>query len=395
MKITGIAAEYNPFHLGHAYHLRKSRENDPETAVAAVMSGDFVQRGEAAVYSKYARAEAACRCGADLVVELPPAWALSSAEGFARGCVRILAGLGATMMAFGAEAEEPAALEEIAGVLLREDFAGMVKERLQRNPRQSFAAARQQTAEELLGRSLPEMKRPNNILAIEYLKAIRELHPGCRPVAVRRAGAEHDSAEQGSILSAMALRKRLYGKEDVDRWVPAEAAAVFRREREAGREAGDRELYERLLLARLRMLREEDFCMLRDAGGGLGQRLFRAARTGGGLEEIVQEASSTRYPAARVRRLLLCAALGVQPASREELPGCARILAFNDRGREILRNVRDFPVLTKTGDCRCLEEESRRQVELAAAEHDFYALCCPHAGPWPAGEDWRQGPVIC
>ena len=395
MKITGIAAEYNPFHLGHAYHLQKSREEDPERCIVAVMSGDFVQRGEAASYNKYARAEAACRCGVDLVVELPLAWALSSAEGFARGAVRILSGIGADTIAFGAESEKLSELEEIADALLQEDFVHAVRERLTREPKQSFAAARQRTAEERLGRPLPEMKQPNNILAIEYLKAIQELQPALRPLAVRRFGAEHDSAGEGGILSAKALRTLLAEGNPIDRWIPEEAAIIFGKETREGRQVYGGNTYERVLLSRLRSLQCGDFCELHDAEGGLGQKLFNAFRTAGSMEEIIREVSSSRYASARVRRLCLCAALGVQPAARENLPGYARILAFNGRGREILKSVRGIPVLTKTGDYRILDGESRIQVELAAAAHDFYTLCYPHAGPWPAGEDWRKGPTRC
>ena len=394
MKITGIAAEYNPFHLGHAYHLFASRGDDPDTAVAAVMSGDFVQRGEAAVYSKYARAEAACRCGADLVVELPLEWGLSSAEGFARGCVRILAGLGAGSIAFGTEAGALSGLEEIADVLTQEGFAERIRDRLREDPRQSYAAARQQLAEETLGRPLPEMRQANNILAIEYLKAVRELEPGLSPVAVQRVGAAHDGARRDGYASAMELRRLLREGRSIDAWIPAEAAEVFRREREAGREVSDVELYERLLLARLRMLRCEDFCAHPDAGGGLGEKLFHAVRTAGCMEEILQEAAGKRFSLARIRRILLCAALGVQPAAREQLPQTARILAFNDKGREILRNAQGIRLLTKTGDSGKLDPESRKQVKTAADAHDFYVLLYPHGAPWACGEDWQKGPVI-
>ena len=128
MKTIGIVAEYNPFHLGHAWHVQESRRlassdmsgaaqdaTDTDTAVVAVMSGDVVQRGEAAVFSKYARSEAACRSGVDLVAELPLPWALASAEGFARGAVSLLASLGAAYLSFGSERLHARSLPEPAG----------------------------------------------------------------------------------------------------------------------------------------------------------------------------------------------------------------------------------------------------------------------------------------
>jgi len=115
MSIIGIVCEYNPFHNGHEYHIAMSKKKLGEDAsIVCVMSGDFVQRGEAAMYSKYARAEAACRCGVDLVLELPLPWCLSSAEGFARGAVGLLGGLGAGYISFGSECGETEPLEEIA-----------------------------------------------------------------------------------------------------------------------------------------------------------------------------------------------------------------------------------------------------------------------------------------
>ena len=173
MKTIGVVAEYNPFHYGHAYHLAESRRIAGEdAAVIAVMSGDFVQRGEAAVYSKYARAEAACRCGADLVVELPLPWALASAEGFAKAAVKILAAMGTDLISFGSETENLEELAAVADLLRQEGFIDRVRRMLKEHPEQNYAAARQQTAEQILGRKLDCMQRPNSILALEYLKAI-------------------------------------------------------------------------------------------------------------------------------------------------------------------------------------------------------------------------------
>ena len=135
MKTIGVVAEYNPFHYGHAYHLAESRRIAGEdAAVIAVMSGDFVQRGEAAVYSKYARAEAACRCGADLVVELPLPWALASAEGFAKAAVKILAAMGTDLISFGSETENLEELAAVADLLRQEGFIDRVRRMLKEHP---------------------------------------------------------------------------------------------------------------------------------------------------------------------------------------------------------------------------------------------------------------------
>ena len=148
MAIIGIVSEYNPFHLGHLYHINESkRALGEDSTVVCVMSGDFMQRGEAAVYSKFARAEAACRCGADLVIELPLPWCLSSAENFARGALSLLSNVGADHLSFGSEAGSLEGLKEIAAVLLDNSITEDIKNLLSDNGNQSFAAARQSALE--------------------------------------------------------------------------------------------------------------------------------------------------------------------------------------------------------------------------------------------------------
>ena len=296
MKTIGIVAEYNPFHRGHAWHLEESRRlalaaggdaapagctPEEDTAVIAVMSGDFVQRGEAAVFSKYARAEAACRCGADLVVELPLPWSLSSAEGFARGAVTMLAALGAELISFGSEtAGQLPALETLAALLADQAFTEEVRERLKRDPAQSFASARQSAAEARLGRPLPALRQPNNILALEYLKAIREKQLPLTPLAVARRGSGHDEAGESAYPSASELRGRLRDGRELAAGLPPEAEAVFRRERVAGRLAADPERQSLLMLSRLRGLRRRTFLLWRTPGTDSERDCIRRCGTG-------------------------------------------------------------------------------------------------------------------
>lgn len=432
MKTIGIVAEYNPFHLGHALQIHEARRivetEGEEAAVIAVMSGDFVQRGEAAVFSKYARAEAACRSGADLVVELPLPWSLSSAEGFARGAVTMLADLGAEILSFGcetgdgasrngnsgpAEAEAdgrmPAAekrlreLEEAAELILSREFTEEVLKRLKTDPEQSFAAARQACVEEKLGKALPFLRQPNSILALEYLKAIRELDLPLRPLAIPRRGAGHDERGANPLPSASELRDRLRCGRGIESHVPAAAAEVFRREIQQGRAVTDAGEQGRLLLSRLRWLTEEDFRNLPEAGDGLGNRLSGAVRTEATYEAVLRAASTRRYPLARIRRLCFCAALGVPAGAAAGRPPYARILALNERGRRILRNAEErqtgsgagIPILNKPAHVRELDGSAQAIFGLGAQAHDFYTLLYPAEAERLCGEDWRRGPVIC
>ena len=398
MEIVGVAAEYNPFHRGHELHLARTRRAFGEDAAfVCVLSGDFVQRGEAAVFSKHARAEAACRCGADLAVELPLPWSLSSAEGFARGAVRLLGGLGCTAISFGSEAGELEPLEELARELVDPELQSRVKAKLAADATLSYAAARQLAAADRLGAEKAALLgQPNNILAVEYLKAAHELRLPLRPFTMARQGSGHD-ASGGELLSAMAIRRLLYEGEDVSSQIPEGAAAVYEREIRCGRAPVDRQALETALLARLRALREEDFEALPDGGDGLGLRLCRAAKAEPTLDAVLAAAGTKRYALARLRRMLCCAALGLRSEDLSGLPPYARVLAATERGREVLRAAsrsEGLPILTKPAAVRELPADCLRVFELGANAHDLWALGCPAAEERRGGGDWRASPVI-
>ena len=255
MRIIGIVCEYNPFHKGHEYQIAKSRELlGEDAAVVCVMSGDFVQRGEAALFSKYARAEAACRCGADLVAELPLPWAVSSAEGFARGAVSILAGLGAEFISFGSESGNTVELEKIADCLLDTTMHDKIKAEMDRDASLSYASARQKALFKTIGATSALISEPNNILAVEYIKAIKELGLNLKPMTVRREGVLHDAPEKsGGFASASELRRMLEAGEDCKTYIPEAAFEIFEREIRAGRVI-DRDRMDTAILSRLRSL---------------------------------------------------------------------------------------------------------------------------------------------
>ena len=394
----GVVCEYNPFHRGHLYHLRESRRAVGEdAAVVCVMSGDFVQRGEAAVYSKYARAEAAVACGADLVVELPLPWCLSSAEGFARGAVGLLGALGVERLCFGSESGETGAIEELAALVCSETFLESVKARMRADGTLSFAAAREAAARERLGETAELLGRPNDILAVEYCKAIRMGGYAMRPFAVKRIGSGHDRSEGEGPCSASELRHRLCAGESVEGEIPPEAERVFRRESEHGRALLRRDALELPMLARLRSLTEEDFLALPDATDGLGQRLYRAVQEEPCLDAIHAAARTKRYALARIRRLCLCACLGVKKGMAEGVPPYARVLAANERGRASLRDISrcaQIPILTKPAAVRTLPENCAALFSLGAQAHDFYVLGRPEQTERRPGEDWRTGPAL-
>ncbi len=399
MAVIGVVCEYNPFHRGHLLQLERARAAlGEESPVACVMSGDFVQRGEAAVYAKSARAEAACRCGADLVAELPLPWSLASAEGFARGAVSLLGALGATHLSFGSETGELEPLVELARTLLDPAFTARVKALMAEDASLSYAAAREKAAAERLGQRALLLRRPNDILAVEYLKALYDLRLELSPLPVLREGALHDrTGTDDGPRSSSELREWIRAGKSPEGEIPPAAAAVFSREKERGREIADQAALESALLSRLRMLDEEDFLALPDARDGLGRRLYRAVGEGSSLDAVLAAAKTKRYAMSRLRRMCLCAAVGVREGMSRSLPPYARILAAGPRGRELLAALREngeVPVLTKPAAVRSLGRDCEAIFTLGARAHDLYVLGFSAREERRAGADWRTGPAI-
>ena len=398
MNICGIVCEYNPFHKGHLYQLEESRRRLSEnTIMVGVMSGDYVQRGEAALFSKFARAEAACRCGMDLVVELPLPWALSSAEGFAAGAVAILSALGCTHLSFGSESGELESLEKLAETLLNPEIIQAIKQRMTVASNLSFAAARQQVLEEKLGETAKLIEKPNNILAVEYLKAIYRTQAAMMPLTVKRSGSGHDEAGEGAVRSSSELRQLLRLGEDVSAYIPAAAMTVFQRELEQGRAMLNQRDMELAVLSRLRMLEEKAFLALPDGGDGVGQRLYRAAKEEPSLDLVLAAAKTKRVALSRLRRMCMAAALGIDAAMTKGEPPYARVLAADEKGRAFLRQTAGkttIPVVTKPASVRQLGARAEAMFAAGASAHDLYTLTFLSIADRKGGSDWRTGPKI-
>ncbi|MCQ2439091.1 MAG: nucleotidyltransferase family protein [Oscillospiraceae bacterium] len=371
MELLGIIAEYDPFHPGHLYHIQQSRRESGADAVAVILSGDFVQRGGAAMLDKFARSEMAIRCGADLVIELPLPWCMAGAETFARGGVGLLDALGcADVLSFGSECGDISALEDTVRALCTAETEETLRELLRSGL--PYAAAREKAVERTAGRACARLlQQPNNILAIEYLKALNTLGSEIRPMTLRREGSVHNG-----VGSASELREKYYKGEQIDGLLPEAAAAVLRRETERGA-LPERERLETALLSRLRMLDEESWHTLPDCSEGLENRLYRAARRENSIEAILDAAASGRYPRARVRRILYAAALGLRSGDADGVPPYIRPLAANEKGREVLHLLRKtarLPIISRGGQTHKLDSRAEKIFRLCSAAHDFYAL---------------------
>ena len=390
MKAVGIVAEYNPFHGGHRYQIRKIREScGAEVPVIAVMSGDFVQRGEAAAYDKFTRAEAAVRGGVSLVIELPLPWSLSSAEGFARGGVGLLGATGVVgALSFGSESGDLPALEKTAAVLDTPEYAEALKSMLTGGT--PFAAARSRAARSVLGDAAAVLDTPNDLLAVEYIRAAAKLGYTFKYIPVRREGSVHDGAGSASELRAL-----LRAGESLAGRIPEEAWEVFRRADEAGRGFVSPESLRTAYLSRLREKTPEDFAAVPDAAEGLHFRLYEAARRGTSTEEIADLAKSKRYAHARLRRMVMCAALGVRAGDAGGVPPYIRVLAFDARGAALLREMKmsaALPVIVKSARAKDENEPIQRLFDLGSRAHDLYVLGWHDRAAQAADGDYRATP---
>lgn len=380
MPIAGIIAEYNPFHAGHARHIAATRALlGADTAVVCVMSGNWVQRGDCAVFDKWTRARAALEGGADLVLELPALFSLSSAEGFARSAALLLEAAGVvTHLSFGSECGDADKLQRVAACLDSPRYPDALRRFLDQGL--PFAACRQAAAAELLRPELAQLlAQPNNNLGIEYIRALDAMDSGIQPVTVPRVGAGHDGGDHPDYPSASFLRGKLRAGE-----LPA------------AQPPADLRYCERAVLARLRTMAAADWEKLPDSGAseGLPRRLERAGRQCASLEEFYALAKTKRYAHARLRRLALRAFLGLTAGDLPDAPPYLRVLGLNERGQAVLHEMKSrahVPVLTKPAHIGRLGPEAQALFALEERCTDLYGLCLPV--PTPCGRERTASPA--
>ena len=373
MEIVGIICEYNPLHLGHAGQIRRIRQIlGEDTAVVCLMSGSFVQRGAPAVYPKSIRAAAALQAGADLVLELPVTYALSSAEGFAMGGVEILSRL-CSRLCFGAECGSEDALMSLARGLLSPGFPSALRTFLDQGL--SFPAARQQ-ALHALGLDAGLLSSPNNILGVEYCKAILKLGCAMSPLVIHRPGDYHAQTADPCAPSATALRRMVVQGQSIRSYVPTD---LFQNAPVHTLAAG-----ERAILARLRTMSEEEFSALPYGGEGLWRKLMHESRRQPDLESILTAVKSKRYTRTRLDRMVMCAFLGIDQQTIAAPAPYARILGFDRRGRELLALTRKSCFFHNVGT---RIDHPYWLLEQRCA--DLYGLFAVD-GPEPAGSEPKQ-----
>lgn len=377
MGITGIICEYNPFHLGHKKQFDIIRRDRGENqGIVCLMSGNFVQRGHPAIVDKSLRAKAAVLCGADLVLELPVTAALSSAEGFAARGVEILSPF-CDELCFGAESEDSRSLMEIARALLDEGFGPLLRLELEKGL--SFPAARQ-AALEKMGLDGNLVTRPNNILAVEYCKAILTQGSKMKPFPILRQGNYHDTGVDEENPSATAVRGLMLRNHDWKSCIPQPAAEIFTNAPLHAIDAG-----ERAVLSRLRTMSDGEFEALPYGSEGLWRKLMHAARQETSLEQILTAVKSKRYTRTRLDRMVMCAFLGLTAEDLNRPAPYIRVLALNDKGREILKKARQFGAFLNAGE---RAEDPYQDLEIRCGR--LYGLFAEEGPESPTVEENRR-----
>lgn len=368
MSVVGIIAEFNPLHKGHEYLIAKAKE---QGTVVAVISGNFVQRGDTAIAEKRIRAEAALRCGADLVLELPVLWSMSTAENFALGGVNILKNIGCDKIMFGSECGDIKALLAAADILLSDSFSKNLSAKLESGI--TFAAAREAAAKEA-GLIEDILSKPNNNLAIEYIKAAKKCGFSLEFQTIKRMGAEHDSFKEAEFVSASLLREKLRIGDYAfcSKYMSEAALSLFTPDT-----ISDIALLDRAVLSVLRTKTEAQLKRLPDVSEGVENKLFSSIKLAENVNDLYNRVKVKRYTLARIRRLVLSGFIGADNSFFMKPPPYIRVLGFNKKGEEQLKlgaRTSKIPVIARVADIKQLGLAAREVFETECRATDLFGL---------------------
>ena len=389
MKVAGIIAEYNPFHNGHALLAYKTREAGA-THVVAVMSGNFVQRGEPALMHHTVRTKAALECGIDLVLQLPSVYAVSSAQSFARAGVEILDGTGIVdWLVFGSECGNTDKITETAELIYSDKIKPFISDELDKGI--TFAAARENALRKISPECADIIQSPNNILGVEYAAALKRINSKIIPLTFARVGAEHDSTQSnGEIASASLVREFIKGRREFADFVPDKAEAIYR-----NASISDIKLIENAILYKMKTTTAEALSLAPDVSEGIENRIINAAKEAKTLEELYTLAKTKRYTHARIRRIIINHFLCVTAEDAAISAPYIRVTGFGEKGAELIRMLKKtakLPVITKASDVAGAGGNAQKIFSLECTASEIFSLCLPENAECPAEKSVK--PII-
>ena len=349
--VLGIIAEYNPFHNGHLYQLNSSKSITNSDYSIAIISGNFTQRGDVAIVDKWTRAQMALENGIDLVIELPTVYAISSAENFASGAVKILDSLGiVNFLSFGSECNDISILSQVTDVLVDEppEYKTLLSHELDKGV--SFPKARERALMMYLNdvrRFASVLSSPNNILGIEYLKALKRQKSPMQPIAIQRKDSKYNDdtiPTDSQFASATALRKlcATHHSDILQRFMPEASYNLLSSAMENGNIVKSLSDFDKLIIYTLRKMTTDEIANLPDVSEGLEFAIKSAVNQGNTVSELLSIINTKRYTQTRLQRIFLYAILGItkkdMQLSKVSKP-YVRILGFNDKGRELISEI--------------------------------------------------------
>lgn len=371
MKITGIVTEYNPFHNGHKYQIDKIKEDG--SAVVCIMSGSFVQRGDVALFDKFTRAKCAVMNGADLVIELPCVYSLSTAQRFAQGAVSTLDALGVIdKLCFGSECGDIDALVKAADMIQNEPREVSEKIKSYISEGLPYPAARQHAFEGIIDTDI--LSSPNNILAIEYIRALKSIKSKIEPITLKRhIAGYHDTKPILNIASATSVRAMLSENKSVNEVVPENVREIY-----SAAKTSDRERLFPMLFYVVRSFGADGIKNIADVSEGLENKIYKECVHASSFNELAEAVKSKRYTLTRINRILMCILLGITDRMTALNPEYIRVLAMNRTGAQILaisKETRTLPVITKPSSFTEKSEIWERELfaaDIAAASFGEY-----------------------
>lgn len=409
-KVLGIVAEYNPFHNGHFYHMQESKKITEADSCICVISGNFTQRGEPSIVNKWAKTYMALCCGADLVIELPTIYSISSAENFASGAIKIFDSLKiVTDISFGAECNDLATLNNIANVFYSEpaNYKTILNHELKRGL--SYPMARENAVLMYLNdikRYANVLSNSNNILVIEYLKALKQQKSMIQPNIVPRKNVYYnDQKIVDDFASATAIRKLMLNREyaEVRKVVPRSTYQIIGEEYKKNHIILGIKKYEKEIIYALRVMPIEEIQNLPDVNEGLEFAIKKAASETNNIEELIEKVKSKRYTQTRIQRILLYVLLGITKKDMEDskkMVPYVRVLGFNSRGKilisEIMNQNPKLNMITSVGKYvnkkMPKNKQLTRMLDLDINATNIYTL--GYGGESKANLDYTQNMII-
>lgn len=372
---AGIVCEYNPFHNGHLYQIKKTKETGADFIVC-VMSGNFVQRGECAFFDKWIRAKCAVMCGADVVIDLPLPWALGSAESFARGSIGLLADFGIDTLSFGSEFDEANLLKRCAEISedkkVGERIRSLVSSGLS-YPSALTEAVKEQYSE----KEAAVFSSPNSTLAIEYIRALGKFSPDTELMPILRIGAGHDSEK---TLENIASASKIRGSESFKKmkdYIPEEIFSLLFEETEKGFAPCKTQNAERAILSSLREMKKEEYERYVTDETGLAQRIYENVKSAGSLNELYDLVKSKNFTHSRIRREVMSLYLKIDKDIAKEKAPYMKILAASKRGLSLLSSAKSnssVPIITRHSETASFTGRAKEVYSLQCESTDKFAL---------------------